>query len=196
MTETRPEVAAGDRMAPRHGWFVRILLILVCTVLAAMWVYYFFVASDTGVYQLQDKSWREKASPICEAAQAERAALVDTDAGYISNPTPEQMLQRADIVDQATDIIEQMLTDIVAIPVNNEDDRIRLETFEENYRIVISDRRRYAATLRELKLEPYNETIVGGGPVSNVVLDFTAGVKGNDVPECSPPGELGGNIQP
>ena len=25
---------------------------------------------------------------------------------------------------------------------------------------------------------------------------FTAGVKGNDVPECTPPSELGGDIQP
>ena len=182
--------------APRHGWFVRMLLILICTVLAAMWIYYFFFASDKGVYQLQDTSWREKASPICVAAQAERTALVDTSEGYITEPTPEQMLQRADIVDEATDIIEQMLNDIMAIPVDNDDDRTRLATFEENYRIVIADRRRYTATLRELKAEPYNETIVGGGPVSNVVLDFTAGVKGNDVPECSPPGELGGDIQP
>lgn len=195
MTDT-PLETTDQKMAPRHGWFVRILLIAICAVLAAMWVYYFLFASDTGVYQLQDKTWREKASAICVTAQAERTALVDTDAGYISNPTDEQMLQRADIVEQATDIVEQMLNDILAIPVDNDDDRIRLATFEENYRIVIADRRRYIATLRELKLEPYNETIVGGGPVSNVVLDFTAGVKGNDVPECSPPGELGGNIQP
>lgn len=195
MTDT-PLETTDLKMAPRHGWFVRILLIAICAVLAAMWVYYFLFASDTGVYQLQDKTWREKASTICVAAQAERTALVDTNEGYISNPTDEQMLQRADIVEQATDIVEQMLNDILAIPVDNDDDRVRLETFEENYRIVIADRRRYIATLRELKLEPYNETIVGGGPVSNVVLDFTAGVKGNDVPECSPPGELGGNVQP
>lgn len=195
MTDSRFETV-DEKMAPRHGWFVRILLIAICAVLAAMWVYYFLFASDTGVYQLQDKSWREKASTICVAAQAERTALVDTEEGFISNPTDEQMLQRADIVEQATDIVEQMLNDILAIPVDNDDDRLRLETFEENYRIVIADRRRYIATLRELKLEPYNETIVGGGPVSNVVLDFTAGVKGNDVPECSPPGELGGNIKP
>ncbi len=181
--------------APKHGWFVRVVLILVCSVLAAMWVYYFVFASDAGVYQMQDTSWRETASPICVAAQAERAELVDTDGGYIINPTPEQMRQRADIVDQATDIIEQMLNDILAIPVDNDDDRTRLATFEENYRLVIGDRRRYSARLRDLQLQPYNETIVGGGPVSNVVLDFTAGVKGNDVPECSPPGELGGDIK-
>ena len=195
MTATGSESEALP-MAPKHNWFVRILLIVVCVALAAMWVYYFAFASDTGVYQLQDTSWREQASPICVAAQAERGELVDTDGGYISNPTPEQFMQRAEVVEQATDIIEQMLNDIVAIPVNNDDDRLRLATFEENYRLVIADRRRYSATLRELKLQPYNETIVGGGPVSNVVLDFTAGVKGNDVPECSPPGELGGDLQP
>ena len=188
-TDARPTAA-------KHNWLVRGVLILVCLALSAMWVYYFVFASDTGVYQLQDTSWRDKASPICVAAQAERADLVDTEGGYISDPTPEQMRQRAAIVDQATDIIEQMLDDIVAIPVSNDDDRLRLATFEENYRIIIADRRRYTATLRELKLQPYNETIVGGGPVSNVVLDFTAGVKGNDVPECSPPGELGGDLQP
>ncbi len=183
-------------MAPKHGWFVRVILLLVCGLLAAMWVYYFFFAPERGVYQLEDTSWREKASPICEAAQAERAELVETSDGFISNPTPEQMLERAEIVDQATDIVEQMLDDIVAIPVDNDDDRLRLATFEENYRLVIVDRRRYTAALRDLKFEPYTETVVGGGPVSNVVFDFTAGVKSNDVPECSPPGELGGRIEP
>jgi hypothetical protein len=37
--------------------------------------------------------------------------------------------------------------------------------------------------------------VVAGGPVTNVVADFTAGVKGNDVPACTPPGELGGDIR-
>ncbi|CAN5665652.1 hypothetical protein BH10ACT2_BH10ACT2_18160 [soil metagenome] len=182
--------------APRHGWLVRIVLIAVCGALAAMWVYYFFFASNTGVYQIQDASWREQASPICVAAQAERSLLIDTNGGYITDPTPDQMRERADVVDKATDIVEQMLNDIVAIPVDNADDKLRLDTFEENYRIIIADRRRYTANLRALKNEPYSETIVGGGPVSNVVFDFTAGVKGNDVPECSPPGELGGDTRP
>ena len=105
------------------------------------------------------------------------------------------MQQRADIVDRATDILETMLDDIMAIPVDNDRDRQLLDVFDENYRIVIDDRRRYTASLRAGDLVPYTETVVAGGPVSNVVLDFTAGVKGNDVPACSPPGELGGDIR-
>ena len=105
------------------------------------------------------------------------------------------MTQRADIVDTATDIIEKMLDDIMTIPVATDRDRALLKVFDENYRIVLGDRRRYTAALREGRLVAYSETVVAGGPVSNVVLDFTAGVKGNDVPECSPPGELGGDIR-
>lgn len=181
--------------APRTRTPVKIVIILCCAIVASMWVYYFVFATNEGVYQVQDKSWRLAAAEVCIAASAEREALADTSGGYIANPTDEQMLQRADIVDNATAILDQMVTDLAAIPVNNDKDATRIAFFVENYRIVLSDRRRYTAGLRALKLEPYNETAVGGGPVSNVVLDFTAGIKGNDIPECSPPGELGGDVQ-
>ena len=179
----------------RAGIWVKVFLVLCCAVIASMWVYYFFFATDRGVYQMEDKSWRVAAQKICAAASQEREALADTSGGYIAHPTREQMAQRADIVDRATDVLEQMLNDIVAIPVNNENDVARLQVFGENYRLVLSDRRRYTASLRKGELVPYSETVVAGGPVSNVVLDFTAGVKGNAVPECSPPGELGGDVQ-
>ena len=191
-------VEPSPSLVPEHprtrGW-VKAILVLLCAAMAAMWVYYFVFASDKGVYQMQDKSWRVAAQQICRDASAQREALVNTDGGYIANPTHEQMLQRADIVDQATDILDQMVTDLVAIPVDNQDDRDRLGVFEVHYRMVIADRRRYTDSLRRFELEPYTETVVAGGPVSNVVSDFTAGVKGNDVPECTPPGELGGDVQ-
>lgn len=173
----------------------KIVIVLCCLIVASMWGYYFFFASEEGVYQIQDKKWRVAAQEICAAASAEREALADTSGGNITDPTLEQMRQRADIVDRATDIVERMVTDIVAIEVDNADDRLRLDFFEENYRILLSDRRRYTASLRAGDDVQYNETVVGGGPVTNVISDFTAGVKGNNVPECSPPGELG-DVQP
>lgn len=184
----------NPQLRPGRTW-VKVLLGILLALTASMWIYYFFFASEQGVYQLEDETWRLQAKPICQAAQDERATLEDTSEGYIENPTLEQMQQRADIVDQATDIVEQMLNDIVAIPVASENDQIRMQVFEENYRIILEDRRRYTASLRAGDLVAYTETVVGGGPVSNVVTDFTAGVKGNDVPECSPPGELGGDIK-
>lgn len=167
-----------------------------CLLMAAMWGYYFFAASDKGVYQLDDPSWRAAAGPICAAAQEQRLALADTTGGFIDEPTVEQMAQRADLVDAATDIVEDMLDAIVALPVATDRDRAILSVFDENYRLVIADRRRYAAHLRDGDPAPYTETVVAGGPVTNVVTDFTAGVKGNDVPACSPPRELANVREP
>ena len=82
------------------------------------------------------------------------------------------------------------VSDLAAIPVDNDKDATRVEFFVENYRIVLSDRRRYTSRLRAGENAKADETIVGGGPVSNVESDFTAGVKGNNVPECTPPDDL------
>jgi hypothetical protein len=185
------------QIAPQRGrTWVKVVLAVLLLCVAAMWVYYFFFASDRGVYQLDDKNWRLQAAPICQAAQAERNQLADTSGGFIQHPTTAQMAQRADIADKATDILEKMVNDIVAIPVATERDRELLTVFKQQYDLVIADRRRYAASLRKGEYVNYTETVSAGGPVSNVVLDFTAGVKGNDVPDCSPPGELGGEISP
>ena len=178
--------------------WVKAILGVLCLLMATMWVYYFVTyfqhGKDPGVYQLADENWRREAAPICIAAQEERNALKDTTGGLIKDPTVEQLLQRATVVDKATDIVEHMLDKIVVIPVATARDDELLKIFEDNYRIIIGDRRRYTAALRRGERVQYSETIVAGGPVSNVVLDFTAGVKGNNVPECSPPGELGGDI--
>ncbi|HEY0519731.1 MAG TPA: hypothetical protein VGC84_09600, partial [Ilumatobacteraceae bacterium] len=66
----------------------------------------------------------------------------------------------------------------------------RVAIFVKYYRVIISDRREYTARLRAFDLEPYRETLLKGGPVSNTVIDFTTG---NGIVHCMPPGELGGD---
>jgi hypothetical protein len=191
MTITTPPVTP-----PRRSRLGLAAVAVGCVLMAAMWGYYLFVADDTGIYQLQDRTWRAQAAGICEQATLDRLQLVDTSQGFITEPTIDQMRQRADLVDRATDVLEQMVDDITAIPVDNDRDREILGVFEENYRLVIGDRRRYAERLRSGDASPFNETVVAGGPVSNVVTDFTAGVKGNAVQACSPPYDLPNTRQP
>jgi len=76
------------------------------------------------------------------------------------------------------------------LPLASDDDRERVAVFMKHYRQIVSDRRLYTERLRNFQLEPYRETMVNGGPVTNVVIDFTTG---NDIPRCKPPGELGGD---
>jgi hypothetical protein len=177
--------------APKSRRWVRVLLVTVCVLIAAMWVYAFLLAPKGGVYFVTDKAWRTSADQICAGAEQQRLALVDTAEGYIAHPTHEQMTQRADIVDQATNIVERMLNDVEALPLAGAKDRLRVGVFVKYYREIISDRRAYTARLRTFDLEPYRESLVHGSPVTNTVIDFTTG---NAIPHCMPPGELGGDV--
>ena len=175
---------------PKTRRWVRVILVLICSLIAAMWVYAFGFATKTGVYFVTEKSWRTSAERICVEATQRRLALADTSQGYISKPTHEQMTQRAAIVDQATDTLDQMVDDLDALPLTSSDDHERVAVFVKYYRVIIDDRRAYTARLRAFDLEPYRETLVNGSPVTNTVIDFTTG---NDIPHCMPPGELGGD---
>lgn len=176
---------------PKSRRWVRVILAVICALIAAMWVYAFVFAPKKGVYFVTDKAWRTSAEQICTNAERQRLALADTTQGYISNPTHEQMTQRADIVDRATDIVEGMLNDVEALPLTGAEDRQRVAIFAKYYRQIIDDRRAYIARLRKFELDPYRETLVNGGPVTNTIIDFTTG---NAIPHCMPPGELGGDV--
>jgi hypothetical protein len=176
---------------PKRTWtFTKIVLIIVCLLIAAMWVYAFGFASKKATYRVDDAAWRGRAQGICEVYEAERLELVDTAQGYIAEPTQAQMLQRADVVDRATDILEAELADITAIAPDNARDQRLVDEYSGFYEILLRDRRAYTARLREFDLQPYGETLVDGGPVSNLLNDFAIV---NEIPACAPPGELGGD---
>ena len=183
--------AATELTRPKPRRWVRAILVVICALIAAMWVYAFGFASKTGVYFVSEKAWRTSAEQICVDATQRRLALADTSQGYISHPTHEQMLERADIVDQATNTLDQMIDEIEAVPLAGDDDHERVAVFLKYYREIIADRRAYTARLRAFQLEPYRESLVNGSPVTNTVIDFTTG---NAIPHCMPPGELGGDV--
>ncbi len=56
---------------------------------------------------------------------------------------------------------------------------------------MLADRRAYTARLRNFELSPYLETKVDGGPVTNLLTDFSVV---NQIKTCTPPNELGGDI--
>jgi hypothetical protein len=180
-TGTTPTAPAQPRR------WVRYLLATVVLGIVVMWVYAFVFAPREGVYRVSDDAWRTSAEAICAAAETERMQLADTGGGYIGDPTLEQMRQRAAIVDEATDVVEQMLDDVVALPLAGEKDRLRVAVFDEHYRMLLADRRAYAADLRAGDNRPFHESVVDGGPVTNVLTDFTSG---NGIKSCAPPGEL------
>ncbi len=193
-TPTLSPTAPGEpRSAPaqRRGRpLVRVLLLVVCVAIASMWVYALFFASKKAAYKVDDPAWRANAEEVCARYDAQRLALTDTAGGYIAEPTPDQMRARADVVDQATDLLQAMLDEMTGVQPASGRDQQLVEDYRGFYETMIADRRAYTARLRALELEPYRETKVGSGPVTNLLVDFATV---NELPHCSPPQELGGD---
>ncbi|MCU1361956.1 MAG: hypothetical protein JWN99_3245, partial [Ilumatobacteraceae bacterium] len=162
--------------------FTKIVLIVVCLLILAMWVYAFGFASKKAAYRVDDAAWRQRAQTICKEYEAKRLELVDTAQGYIAQPTHAQMLQRADVVDKATDILEDELAQVIAVQPADPRDRSLIAQYAGYYRTVFGDRRAYTERLRAFDLQPYGETLIDGGPVSNLLTDFTIV---NEMPACS-----------
>lgn len=179
-----------DEPARRGRPWVKGLLVTICLLIAAMWVYAFLFATKKAAYRVDDAAWRERAQEICVVAEEARLELVDTAEGYIADPTEAQMLERADLVDRATDILEDELEAIVSVRPTSERDQALVDDYEGFYRSLIADRRAYTAHLHAFDLQPYRETAVDGGPVTNVLTDFAIV---NEMRACAPPDELGGD---
>jgi hypothetical protein len=194
LVETPVGPGSGDRSgvepSRRKGLFTKIVLVTVCTLIAAMWVYAFGFASKKAAYRVDDDAWRARAEEVCAKWERERLELVDMEAGYIENPTPEQMLQRADLVEKATDILQAELDEVMAVQPPSERDRRLVATYRSHWELLIADRRDYIEQLRRFDLQPYQESTIANGPVSNIIIDFTTV---NEIRSCAPPGELGGD---
>jgi hypothetical protein len=171
----------------RRPHWVRWVLLVVCVAMLVMWVYAFGFATKDGRYRVDDDTWRTTAEARCATAKRDIDGLATDEGGRITNPTAEQMKQRATLVDTATDVLGAALGDIDALPLDGERDRQLVDSWMDFYATVIADRRAYTERLRAGSNEPYEETQVGGGPVSNVITDFTTA---NEIRSCAPPLDL------
>lgn len=167
--------------------WVRGLLLIIVLGIVAMWIYAFVFAPREGRYRVVDDRWRASTAAVCAASRERILALADTKDGPVINPTLEQMARRAALVDQATDELQTMLDQIARVPASSDRDRQLIDSWFGFYATVISDRRAHTARLRSGVDEPYEESQVAGGPVTNVVTDFT---KANEINRCAPPFDL------
>ena len=77
------------------------------------------------------------------------------------------MVERGDLVDRATDVVERMLDDVVAVPPTDDKGAAIVPDWEADYRTYLADRRAYADVLRAGRNEAFTETAVDGIPLSD-----------------------------
>lgn len=151
--------------------------------LAVMWVYAFFLAPRESINRVGDRQWSTRAEDICFQARLDLAQLSDTRRiGSV-----EDLQIRARLVEQATDILEQMLEDVFASsPVDDKGLAIS-GMWRVDYRIYLSDRREYVDLLRSGQNPPFAETRAEGIPLSEKLGTFA---RANNMNSCAPPIDL------
>ena len=183
---TVPTQPAAGR--PRRGpWQLatRGFLVVLIGLLVAMWVYGLFFASKEAVNKIFDREWAQRAQAICERAEQERLLL--TDLRRLDDVGPGALVGRAELVDRATDIVERMLDEVVAVQPNDAKGQELIPMWEAEYRTYLDDRRVYADQLRSGSNRPFAETAVENLPVSERLETFAGD---NEMPDCAPPRDL------
>ena len=164
---------------------VRAAVVVMIAGFAAFWIWALFFASKEAVNRIGDRGWAARAEAICVRAEAEREAL--TDLRTLEQPTPADIAERAGLVDAATDVLERMLDDVVAVEPSDPRGREIVPMWEADYRTWLEDRRRYADELRDAGTNlPFYETSIGI-PISEKVATFAGD---NEMPACAPPTDL------
>lgn len=165
---------------------VRVLLGIISLGIAAFWIWaLFFPQTKQSIAKIDDESWAVRADQICRAANVERDELADLRR--IDEVGEGALAQRAELIDKATDIIDEMLSEIVAQQPSNATDVSLIRSWETYYRQWIDDRRTYAEVLRTGENPPFAESMVDGSPISEYINDFTVA---NRMKPCSAPTDL------
>lgn len=175
-----------DADVPAGKMLVRVLLTILVAGFAAFWIWALFFASKESVNRIDDRAWAARGEQICLEATEERLEL--TDLRTIVDGGPELIRERAGILDEATDVLDRMVDDLVAVTPTDLKGQQIVPQWEADYRTYIQDRRNYADELRRTgENEPFYETEVDAIPISERIATFAVD---NEMPSCAPPYDL------
>ncbi|MEI8321550.1 MAG: hypothetical protein WCG49_00365 [Actinomycetes bacterium] len=161
------------------------IIIIICLLIGAMWIYALFFASKVSVNKIGDKTWKVNAESICASSIKERAALIDLRK--VKDSGPNALVERAALIDKATKSLENAIDGLAALSVSDNKGKALIPLWISDYRIYISDRYAYTDELRNGINRPFAETVTEGIPISEKIATFAAD---NAVSSCIPPIDL------
>lgn len=165
--------------------FTRVVLSIIIAGICLMWIYALFFASKEAVNKVADEQWRQNSDEICLSAKKQRDLLIDLR--LVNESGPDALVERAEIIDLATDSIENMVNQIAKLPVADAKGAAIVPLWLADYRIYIGDRRTYADQLRVGTNLPFAETQIDQLPLSEKLATFATD---NRLASCKPPIDL------
>ena len=172
--------AVDDRLEPdeRSIWprLGRLVVIVSLIGLAVFWVWALFFASKEAVNKVDDRAWAARAEQICADVRPQLAALEVQESADLD--------VRADLVVTSTDLLSQMLDDVIAVPPADEKGQAIVPDWIADYRQLLDDRYAYAERRRAGENVPFTETAFRGVPITERIETFAAD---NEMRSCRPP---------
>ena len=181
-----PPVSIERTTGQNISRFISRFVIGICIVgLLVMWIYAFGFASKESVNKIGDQKWTARAEEICSKAEEQRLALVDLR--QISDAGVNALTERAAIIDEATDTLDNAVKEISAISPIDEKGKAIVPLWIADYKTLIQDRRDYANQLRTGVNASFSESMFEGLPISEKISTFAAD---NRMTSCKVPMDL------
>jgi len=150
-----------------------------------MWFYAFVLAPRESANNIGDKEWSTRSEATCQKAADFRTGLADLSK--IDPVDASALAKKADIIDKATDSIEETLDALAADLPSTAKGKELVPEWIRDFRVYVQDRRDYTAEMRSGKLSEFSESIVEGIPITERLGKFA---RENHMPTCQPPRDL------
>ena len=166
----------------RSGRATRIALAGLVAALAVFWGWiWVYQLTNQGERDMPDRlddlSWTPTADAVCEATAARIAAL---PPAFTSSTAAE----RADVIDAATDEYDRMLVELDAVAPASGSARVLVDSWLDDYRVFLADRRAYAD---ELRRDPSARFLVTERYGSHVTAPIDRFARVNEMEACMSP---------
>jgi len=179
---TLPEAEVEEPLS--MSWSVgRVLAVVTMVAIAVFWAVVFLgIPKKENPDRLDDRAFVERTITRCDGLLEDLGEL--PNAAFVESAT-----DRADVLDDATDLVEAMVDAIEADAPTTGDDAISLDGWIGDWRTYIENRRDYADRLR---VDPEARLLLDqslGGDSVDKPIEVFADV--NDMPTCATPGDVG-----
>lgn len=174
-------------MASSRRWTPgRVFGLIVALSVVLVWGYVMFIAFTDGRAEprdrLSDVAYRERAEATC-APFAEAVAELPL-ASELETPQ-----ERADVLDEATAVLRQMVAALESVePPSVTDEAAAVERWVDDWWTYLDDRDAYSERFREGLDEAFRVTDVGGQQIDTSIDDFA---HVNYMESCETPNDVG-----
>lgn len=131
---------------------------------------------------MEDRAWPEAAANRCDAALS-KISLLPT-ASQAKSPA-----ERADSLDQTTEVVRSMVNDLAQIEGGTSEDRNLINHWLSDWEVYITDRHTHAQRLRnEGDIKPLLTALASGA--GSVLERMNGFARVNDMESCLDPGDM------